>query len=117
MKKNYLLPILLFSLSSCGGVDIGNDSSSSSDDHSITTDNSTNGIYTCSYACEPTEDTEGFSESFDYEGGADDCLELVESLGESCMVVEEDSVELPVIELTDDDSSSSSSSSSSGFNF
>jgi hypothetical protein len=96
MKKLIVLTCLL--LCSCGGVEIGNDGSSSSDDHSISTDNSRTGIFTCSYTCEPvdgTDDTEGFSESFEYEGGENDCLELVTSLGENCMVVDE---ELPVIE-------------------
>lgn len=93
MKKLTLFLLLL--TSSCGGVDIANDSSSLSEDNSVDIDNSQNGIYSCSYSCEPSEDSEGYTESFTYEGGPDDCAKLVADIDESCVIVED--VEEPVI--------------------
>jgi len=90
------MPLLLLLLtSSCGVGDIASESNSSNEDNSVDIDNSRNGIYSCSYSCEPTEESEGYAETFTYEGGPDDCAKLVADIGESCVIVED--IEEPVV--------------------
>ncbi len=91
MKITILLCLVLCSC----GVDVANDSSSSSEDSSIDIDNSRNGIYSCSYECGIEGEDDNFSETFTYEGGPGDCATLVADVGENCVVIED--IEEPVV--------------------